>query len=134
MWLNIPECKTGPSQSGRLKKTYRIDLISLKRAYCYPCIAGYEIKVTRGDFKSDKKYPLYKLFCNQLYIACPHGLILPEEVPDGIGLVYSSKARKRIDEIKPAEYRYIDDPVAMLKYILISRTQITKSSLKLYEE
>jgi len=51
-------------------------------------VRGFEIKVDRGDFLKDKKWQLYSRFCSSLAIACPDGLIQPDEVSDPFGLVW----------------------------------------------
>jgi hypothetical protein len=51
----------------------------------------HEVKVTRADFladvKNEKKRGGNLIFCDAFYYAAPSGLIKPEEVPDGCGLV-----------------------------------------------
>ncbi len=51
-------------------------------------VRGFEIKADRGDFLQDKKWQLYSKFCSSLSVACPEGLIQPEEVSDPFGLVW----------------------------------------------
>lgn len=51
-------------------------------------IRGFEIKVSKQDFKNDKKWQLYGKFCSTLSIACPVGLIQPEEVDKPFGLLW----------------------------------------------
>lgn len=51
-----------------------------------------EVKVSRSDFHADKK-KYFRMWPkrgmgNFRYYACPTGLIKPEEVPDGWGLLY----------------------------------------------
>lgn len=77
--LNVSEFST---PSGR-----RIDMLSLD--YMAREVKGYEIKVSRGDFKSDKKWTEYLAFCNQFYFVCPKGMIKLDELPPEIGLIYA---------------------------------------------
>lgn len=64
----------------------RIDLLRIdtKRRR----VIGFEIKVSRSDFKADKKWQEYSKFCTTLSIACPSGLISKDEVPEPYGLVW----------------------------------------------
>lgn len=69
----------------------RPDVYSLNRAYSlYTAIAQvHEVKVNRSDFKAElksQKWVKYLAYCHQLYFACPMGLILPKELPKGVGL------------------------------------------------
>jgi len=66
----------------------RLDGWALKKSYTSPCISGYEIKVDRGDFNSDKKWPGYLPYCNEFYFVCPAKLIQPNEVSAGVGLLW----------------------------------------------
>lgn len=54
----------------------------------YRKVRGFEIKVDKGDFLKDKKWQLYSKFCSSLSVACPEGLIEPEEVSDPFGLLW----------------------------------------------
>ena len=51
-------------------------------------IRGFEIKVSREDWVADHKWQLYSEFCSSLSIACPVGLIKPDEVSKPFGLLY----------------------------------------------
>lgn len=51
-------------------------------------IRTFEIKVSRADFLQDDKWHLYSQFSSSLAVACPHGLIKPEEIPSPFGLIY----------------------------------------------
>ena len=58
-------------------------------------IKGYEVKVSRSDFKQDKKWHLYGEFCSSLSIVCPPNLIQPGEIDRPFGLIWIGyKARK----------------------------------------
>lgn len=52
-------------------------------------VRGFEIKVSRGNFKNDTKYALYSQFCSSLTIACPEGLIQPGEIEKPFGLLWA---------------------------------------------
>lgn len=51
-------------------------------------VRGFEIKMSRGDFRRDQKWQEYSEFCSALSIVCPHGLIRKEEVEAPFGLLY----------------------------------------------
>lgn len=51
-------------------------------------IRGFEIKISRADFLQDDKWTGYSSFCSSLSIACPEGLIKPEEIKKPFGLVW----------------------------------------------
>ena len=48
---------------------------------------GYEIKISRSDFLSDKKHMRYLDFCTFFYFIAPKGLIKAEELYSTIGLI-----------------------------------------------
>jgi hypothetical protein len=49
-------------------------------------LAIVEIKCSVADFKSDRKWPEYRDFCDRLYFAVPEGF--PAElIPEGCGLI-----------------------------------------------
>lgn len=98
------------------------DAISIKRSYQNPCITGYEIKVSKGDFLGDEKWPSYLPMCHRFYFATPKGLVQKGEVPEVAGLVWVNEHRvARV--VKRAPYRNIELPVEMLLYLLYSRTE-----------
>lgn len=47
---------------------------------------GFEVKSSRSDFSSDKKWPSYLPFCNRFSFVTLPGVIKPTELPDEIGL------------------------------------------------
>lgn len=47
-----------------------------------------EIKTCRADFEHDGKWMKYLDYCDRFFFMCPDGVILPEELPDKIGLIY----------------------------------------------
>jgi len=48
---------------------------------------GYEIKVTKNDFKTDNKWQTYLNYCDFFYFVAPKGLIDLEELPEKVGLI-----------------------------------------------
>lgn len=51
-------------------------------------VRGFEIKVTRTDFLSDKKWTEYTEFCSSLSIVCPAELIQKDEIKKPFGLLW----------------------------------------------
>lgn len=67
-------------------------------------IHGFEIKISRSDFKNEIKNP-HKAeeiaqFCDRWWIVAPKGMIAPEEIPDAWGLIVSNGGLR---ESKPAK-------------------------------
>ncbi len=47
-----------------------------------------EVKTSRGDFHAGKdKFEQYMKFCDRFFVAAPRGLIDPQELPEGVGLL-----------------------------------------------
>lgn len=65
-----------------------------------PGFIAYEIKTSRSDFKSDKKWWKYLTLCDQFYFVCPFGMIKANELPDEAGLIYVTKNGKRLRKVK----------------------------------
>lgn len=120
----VTECKDGPSCSGMLK----LDAWAMKRSWAHPCYYGYEIKVSRADFLSDTKWPGYLDYCNEFSFVCPKGVIQPNEVAESAGLLIVASTGTRLFTKKKAPHRDIPTPELLLQYILMARTQITKST------
>lgn len=118
--LCVPECHDGPTGN----RLARIDLWAMSRSWARPRIYGYEIKVSRQDFLRDDKWQAYLPMCTDLYFACPHGLIQPEELPSEVGLLWMPKSGTRFTTKRKAAWRQIDPPWRTFKYILMSRTII----------
>ena len=67
-------------------REYRIDAIIIDIPHRW--IRGFEIKVKKVDFQRDTKWTQYTRFCSSVSIACPEGLIEPEEVKSPFGLLW----------------------------------------------
>jgi len=117
--LFITEVKNGPTMWGEHS---RIDVIAVKKSWAHPCITGYEIKISRGDFNRDEKWPGYLDMCHRLYFACLAGLIQPEELPKDVGLIWYNPVKMTIFTKRAASFRNIEIPGLMFYYLLIART------------
>ena len=62
--------------------------------FCSNSTAIVEVKISRSDFQADSKKPWRSgrpSLCVYRYYLCPEGLIKPEELPKGWGLLYANK-------------------------------------------
>lgn len=118
----VPECKTGPSGVGSL----RLDGWAMKRSWSTPTTWGYEIKVSRSDFLNDDKWTGYLDCCSEFYWVCPWGLIQPNEVGRGAGLIYATKTGTRLVRKVKAVSRDVQIPESLWRYLLMSRTNIVR--------
>ena len=117
----ITECKTCstyfPDPQGLLK----FDGLAITKSYTNPNIIGYEIKVSRNDFKQDNKWHLYLRYCNEFYFVVPTGLVKKEELPNEVGLIYYNPDTRKLRTVKKAFYREIEKPVGVYEYVIFSR-------------
>ncbi len=120
----ISECKTGPTWfNHNLRK---LDAWVMPRSYTNFTTIGYEIKISKSDFKRDCKWLEYLPYCHQFYFVCPWGLIQPDEVNGDAGLCWVSKNGKRIYIKKRAAYRDIEIPMDILIHVLMSRVVVMR--------
>lgn len=66
---------------------------------------SHEVKISRTDFQSDVrsgKWMNYRRFSCRVFFACPNGLILPNELPEGAGLWWLTDGNW--EEIKSASF------------------------------
>lgn len=119
----VTECKMGPTQTQR-GASPRLDAWVMKRSWANARVIGYEIKVTRRDFVGDDKWQQYLEACNEFYFVCPPGIIKPEEVPDGCGLLHVAKTGTRLFTKRKAAFRDVQVPESLYRYILMSRADI----------
>lgn len=128
--LFVPECKDGPTWGG---PHLRLDAWAIRRSWTKPQMTGYEIKVSRADWLNDDKSHLYLSLCNVMWLVSPSGVILPEEVPVGVGLLYISKTGSRLFTKKKAPYREVEFPETLIRYILHSRVRTTNLRYSNYD-
>jgi DNA repair protein MmcB-like len=122
----VAECKDG---STTMRNNYlRMDAWVMEKSWSHPRVIGYEIKVARGDFLGDKKWPKYLPLCNELYFAAPKGLIAPNELPAEVGLMEATQGR--IITKKKAAYREVQIPESLFRYILMCRAKIGAEQTK----
>lgn len=128
----ITECKTCstyfPDPQGLLK----FDGLAITKSYTSPNIIGYEIKVSRNDFKQDNKWHLYLQYCNTFYFVVPKGLVKKDELPEGVGLIYYNPETQALRTVKKALYRQIDKPVGVYEHIIFSR--LSEDRIPFYDD
>lgn len=117
----VEECAMGSRQNG----CRRLDAWVLVKTWSPFTVIGYEVKNARTDFLRDRKWQEYMPVCHELYFACPAKLIVPEELPSGVGLLWASGESRLVTKRKAI--RREPDPVALVRlmsYVLMSRTRI----------
>lgn len=82
-----------------------LDAIAIPVTWSPITVIGYEIKVSKSDFRNDQKYPHYMSTCNLFYFVVPKGLIESNEVPEGVGILEFSNGNLR--QVKKALYRSV---------------------------
>lgn len=117
----IPECKTDSTFFS--KRLLILDLWVMTKSWKNNHIYGYEIKVSRSDFLRDNKWREYLKFCTDFYFVCPKNVILPEEVPQDVGLLFTSINCKKLFTKKMAVTRDVTIPENLYKYILMWRAK-----------
>lgn len=117
----VNECAMGSRQNG----CRRLDAWVLLKTWSPFTVIGYEVKANRADFLRDRKWSEYLPVCHELYFACPVKLIVPEELPQDVGLLWTAGEARLITKRKAI--RREPDPVALVRlmtYVLMSRTRI----------
>ena len=117
----LTEVKSGSSWNGTANRI--LDGLAIKKSYASKCFVGYEIKISRSDFKSDNKIFTYLPLVHQLYLVCPKGLIQPDELPVEVGLMWYNPDLKSLYYKKKTPKRNIDINTDMLLYIIYSRLE-----------
>jgi hypothetical protein len=79
------------------------------------------VKVDRGDFLRDRKWPGYLNYCNEFYFVCPKDLIQPEDLPKDVGLIWYNPEKDSLRTVRKAVYRQVEKSYDMLMYLVMSR-------------
>lgn len=119
----VGECKDGPTWNNN---HLRLDAWVLCKSWSRPAVIGYEVKVSRADFRGDHKWPDYLPLCNEFYFVAPKGLIQSAELPDEAGLI-ELLGTSRLCTRKKAPHREVAIPEKLYRYILMCRAQIVAS-------
>lgn len=110
----------------------RIDFFAMA---CWPSLkferVGYEIKVSRADFRTEMRKPGKRLnalaLCNRFYFAVPAGMVTPAEVPDDSGLIWVNEAGRR--EVVRKAPRTEARPFSDSEIIYLARYQLWKDGV-----
>lgn len=89
-------------------------------------VRGFEIKCTKQDFKNDEKWQGYTRFCSSLSIACPWGLIGPDEVDKPYGLLWVSRNNAYTWKRKPKNFIRRDCLAWTWQYLRIIETEFKR--------
>lgn len=122
--LFIPHCKVGPS--------WYATGLSILDAWVMPLswtrpIIGYEVKVSRSDFKRDRKWWGYLQYTNVFYFVTPWGLLEAKEIPEEAGLIWLTKTGSGIRYMKKAPARWWHQiPQGIFQYVLMWRRDMGK--------
>jgi len=119
----VPECKNGPTQQGSHR---RLDAWVLLKTWSPVTTIGYEVKVSRSDWRRDEKLGEYAGLCHLLYIVAPKGIVPIEEVPIGVGLMELVGDGNRLVTRHKAVRREIELPSMLMVYVLMCRVRIER--------
>jgi hypothetical protein len=117
----VAECNMGSAHHS----CRRLDAWALLKSWSPWTTIAYECKVNRQDFLRDRKWTDYLPVCHEFYFVCPAKLIQPEELPEGVGLLWKQAGLRLITKRKAV--RHEPDAAALgrlMSYVLMSRTRI----------
>lgn len=118
--LFLTEVKTGPTLTAPQGQLHRIDALAVARSWTHPLVTGYECKISRQDWVRDDKWHSVLGDCHSFYIACPWGVVVPEEVPPDVGLIWV-RSTGSLSVRRKAVYRDIALPALLLYYVALAR-------------
>lgn len=127
--LFVAGCKNGPTQ--KIGARLRIlDAWVLASTWSPATCLGYEIKISRGDWLRDEKWAEYLPLCHLFSIVAPKGLIQPEELPKGVGLLEAigKGTGARLVTRRKAVRRAIEWPIDLMIYVLMSRVRVRQEA------
>ena len=116
----IDELRDGPSQG---TSSFRLDAWAMAKSWVNPTTYGYEIKVSRNDFRRDDKWQNYLPLCSDFYFVCPWGLIQPEEVAAPAGLMWVAKTGTRLWVKRKAARRQVEIPEILWRSVAMRLDQ-----------
>lgn len=109
------QVKDGPTQT--VSHHSKIDALAIRLSWSNFGIIGYEIKVSKADFRRDEKWRSYLPMCHQLYFAVAPGVCDVSEIPDNCGLVQLTP-KGGIRTVKKAPFRDIPHPAEMYLHLM----------------
>lgn len=114
------QVKSGPTTTAASGELLILDGLAIKPSYANPFFTGYEVKVSKGDFKGDSKWIGYLKLCHRFYFVSPEGVIdlaSLEETSAGLIWVVGDKL---VTKKRPA-VRDIEIPNSILLYLTYSK-------------
>lgn len=93
------QVKLGPAGSKIM------DAVAIKKTWSPKTVIAYEIKVSRQDFLSDQKHPVYMENCNLFYFVTLKDIVKDGEIPEGAGHMIYSPETGKLRTVKKAPYR-----------------------------
>ena len=121
----VPQCKTGPTHYSAVGI---MDAWVMRKSWVNFETIGYEIKVSRSDFKQDTKWKRYLPVCHRFYFVTPWKLIQPDEIEEPAGLYWITKTGNRAILKKHAAKREVKNYDLPMIYILMWRARIINAS------
>lgn len=118
----MTEVKDGPTQIDQHELKI-LDAMSIAKSWVHPCIKGFEVKVSRGDFLRDPKWYTYFPLVNEFYMVCPQGMIERSEIPTTCGLLWYRPKSGTILTKQKATYGGGQPTADMLMYIIMNRLE-----------
>lgn len=115
------EVKSGSTTMARRGELLIFDALAISKSWTKPHVDIYEIKTSRSDFLFDIKWPRYREFCNRFWFACPAGLIAPDELSDGVGLITYNPDNKSLRAIRRPVFQDNLLSIKVLLYLVMSR-------------
>lgn len=106
------QVKLGPAGSKIM------DAVAIKKTWSPKTVIGYEIKVSRHDFLSDQKHPVYMQNCNIFYFVTLKDIVKDGELPQGAGHMIYSPDTGKLRTVKKAPYRNISVNPDVLLHIM----------------
>ncbi|MDW5300739.1 MAG: MmcB family DNA repair protein [Sedimentibacter sp.] len=100
-----------------------MDAVAIKKTWSPKTVIGYEIKVSRQDFLSDQKHPVYMQNCNIFYFVTLKDIVKDGELPQGAGHMIYSPDTGKLRTIKKAPYRNISVNPDVLLHIMFWKAE-----------
>ena len=120
--LVMPECVNGSRFNGTY--TSKIDLWVLQGTVHNHCMYGYEVKVSKPDFRMFTKWGDYMSMCNKLYFVTLEGVIEDGDLPSGVGHYLATEDGLTL--VKQAEHREIAFPEGIFLSLAVNRMDVKK--------
>lgn len=82
-----------------------MDAVAIKKTWSPKTVICYEIKVSRQDFLSDQKHPVYMQNSNLFYFVTLQNIVKNGELPEGAGHMIYNPDTGKLRTVKKAPYR-----------------------------